>query len=314
MALARFTLCLAVLLVRHSWTLAATQRAPSVDSVRGHSRCGLNADTKVVDGSTLSSNKYPWVVRISTYYTPIEGFDQNGTDSCSILKTEMSKMSTARLVSKNMQTIVSLCGGTMITRRHVLTAGHCLLPEEFKPRYVVRYGSTRTSRQATAFVSKVFKHPNCHLVNQDRAVDDVAILVLRTALPLSPVCLPRVGAPLPSQVTVAGWGNTIPSIDSLQLPELLKEAQMEVVSKDKCQEEHSYANLTHQICAQPSSGFPGVGDSGGPLMTKGSSGEWTLVGVVSWGNETRFRSSPFVFSDVSALLTWIHDVVAMPVW
>uniref|UniRef100_A0A023GIF3 Putative trypsin-like serine protease n=1 Tax=Amblyomma triste TaxID=251400 RepID=A0A023GIF3_AMBTT len=202
----------------------------------------------------------------------------------------------------------------MITRRHVLTAGHCLLPEEFKPRYVVRYGSPRTSRQATAFVAKVYKHPNCHMVNQDRAVDDVAVLVLRSALPVPPVCLPRAGAPLPSEVTVAGWGNTIPSIDSLQLPELLKEAQMHVISNERCQEEHSYANLQHQICAQPASGFPGVGDSGGPLMTKGSSGEWTLVGVVSWGNETRFRTSPFVFSDVTALLSWIQDVVSMPIW
>ncbi|XP_077537031.1 chymotrypsinogen B-like [Haemaphysalis longicornis] len=312
MALIRSTPCLAVFL--HLCTMAVSQKAPNSDSVRAYSGCGQNADTKVVDGSSLTNNKYPWVVRISAYYTPIENFNQNGTDACSIVKTERNKMNTARLVTKNLQTIVALCGGSMITRRHVLTAGHCLLPEEFQPRYVVRYGSARTSRQSTAFVAKVYKHPNCHMVNQDRAVDDVAVLVLRSALPVPPVCLPRAGASLPSQVTVAGWGNTIPSIDTLQLPELLKEAQMQVVSKDRCQEEHSYANLQHQICAEPASGFPGVGDSGGPLMTKGPSGEWTLVGVVSWGNETRFRTSPFVFSDVAALLSWIQDVVALPTW
>ncbi|KAG0431933.1 hypothetical protein HPB47_021325 [Ixodes persulcatus] len=183
---------------------------------------------------------------------------------------------------------------------------------EFQPRYVVRYGSSQTSRQSTAFVAKIYKHPNCHLVNMDRAVDDVAVMVLKSPLAVPPVCLPSLGAPLPSQVTIAGWGNTIPSIDTLQLPDLLKEAQMQVITAQECKEEHSYADLERQICAKPASGFPGVGDSGGPLMTRGTSGEWTLVGVVSWGNETRFRSSPFVFSDVSALLSWIQDVVSLP--
>ncbi|CAN7975649.1 unnamed protein product [Ixodes persulcatus] len=278
----------------------------------GGTICGRNTGARVVDGDLVRSNKYPWVVRISAFYQPIENFDKNGTSACSIVKTERAKLNAARPVSKNLQAIVSLCGGSMITRQHVLTAGHCLLPEEFQPRYVVRYGSSQTSRQSTAFVAKIYKHPNCHLVNMDRAVDDVAVMVLKSPLAVPPVCLPSLGAPLPSQVTIAGWGNTIPSIDTLQLPDLLKEAQMQVITAQECKEEHSYADLERQICAKPASGFPGVGDSGGPLMTRGTSGEWTLVGVVSWGNETRFRSSPFVFSDVSALLSWIQDVVSLP--
>lgn len=48
-------------------------------------------------------------------------------------------------------------------------------------------------------------------------------------------------------------------------------------------------------------------------MTKDDKGGWTVVGVVSWGNETRFRTSPFVFSDVMSLLTWIQNIVALPV-
>ncbi|EEC09689.1 chymotrypsin, putative, partial [Ixodes scapularis] len=129
-------------------------------------------------------------VRISAYYQPIENFDKNGTSACSIVKTERVSI----------ERVMLLYNGVGVKR-----AVH------------------RTSRQSTAFVAKIYKHPNCHLVNMDRA-----------------------------------------------------------------------------------------GDSGGPLMTRGTSGEWTLVGVVSWGNETRFRSSPFVFSDVSALLSWIQDVVSLP--
>ncbi|XP_064484588.1 chymotrypsinogen B-like [Ornithodoros turicata] len=306
-------LCFVIFLYIFNDVIGVALKRPRAESSRRRTSCGRKSERKIVDGDTLISNKYPWIVRISAYYRPIQGFQKNSSTACSVVKTSQGKLKSARYVAKDLQTVMSLCGGSLITPRHVLTAGHCLLPEEFYPRYVVHYGSASAAKQSTAFVSHVYKHPNCHLVNQDRAVDDVAVMVLRAPVPLSPVCLPRAGAPLPSEVTVAGWGNTIPSIDSLQLPELLKEAHMQVIPKEKCQEEHSYANLQHQICAEPSSGFPGVGDSGGPLMTQEGNGGWTVVGVVSWGNETRFRTSPFVFSDVTSLLTWIQDIVSLPV-
>lgn len=51
------------------------------------------------------------------------------------------------------------------------------------------------------------------------------------------------------------------------------------------------------------------GDSGGPLVCK-KNGAWTLVGIVSWGSSTCSTSTPAVYARVTALISWVQQILA----
>ena len=50
------------------------------------------------------------------------------------------------------------------------------------------------------------------------------------------------------------------------------------------------------------------GDGGGPLVCRGSSKEYILAGVVSWGLGCGERGIPGVYVDVAKYVDWVESI------
>jgi len=108
-----------------------------------------------------------------------------------------------------------------------------------------------------------------------------------------------------------GWGrqNFTDSVYS----EVLREVQVDLVSKEICNSNISYQGLINEryLCA----GFPAggkdacVGDSGGPLACQNADGSFVLTGVVSWGEGCARANKYGVYLDVRYMLPFIENTV-----
>lgn len=257
-------------------------------------RAGGDADDmhqSIVHGSPAKKCKWPWQVSMRSM--------RNGTAS-------------------------HFCGGTLIDKKWVLTAAHCVASMNactLKSLVVVAgdhdQHSEREAVEGTSVeheVLRVIRHPN-----YSKTVEmefDFALLELREPVEfsdcISPACLPNAPVAAGTKCMITGWG-TLSS--GGYMPHIMQEASVTTENNEVCDQEYENSTISaSMLCATGLSAKGEItdtcqGDSGGPLVCK-EHGAFVLEGVTSWGQGCAFSGYPGVYSRVSYVRRWIDDVLA----
>lgn len=215
-------------------------------------------------------------------------------------------------------TVAYQCTGTVIAPSLVLTAGHCAenmqtgaLFSASGYRVVIGAVEPLLPELPVSSVLGVIVYPGFNRKTDD---GDAALLVLSAPTTALPVKLASASFAKHladgTSATIAGWGRT--SYEQTSLTEHLQFATTAVQGGKWCKGNAPPFYARSEICtiSPPSYGTGACeGDSGGPLLVSGPSGEAVEVGVTDHVYEKCSTRRPSVFADVSALSSWIQSWV-----
>lgn len=210
------------------------------------------------------------------------------------------------------------CGGSIISKRFILTAAHCTQDLNAYPVnvYVVVGALYRLSGGIKMALDKIVAHQK---YSHRRIKNDISLLRTVNEMVYSksvkPIALPTEIPPFNGDldVIVSGWGrNKFPTLPgSSQLPNILQFAPGKTLSFTECKKRFEstaaveFLSETNICTTNPKGRGACHGDSGGPLI----SNDRALVGIVSWGIPCA-TGLPDVYTNVYFYLDWIHGEVA----
>ncbi|XP_041979894.1 serine proteinase stubble-like isoform X2 [Aricia agestis] len=212
------------------------------------------------------------------------------------------------------------CGGAILNEEWIVTAGHCvddLLTSQIRIR-VGEFDFASVSEQypyVERGVARKSVHPKYNFFTYEY---DLALVKLDAPIQfaphISPICLPATDDLLVGEnATVTGWGRLS---EGGVLPSVLQEAQVPIVSNERCKSmflsagRHEFIPDIFLCAGHEEGGHDSCqGDSGGPLQVKGKDQRYFLAGIISWGIGCGAANLPGVCTRISKFVPWILQTV-----
>lgn len=200
-----------------------------------------------------------------------------------------------------------ICSGTLISKRIVLTAAHCLETGSSIKGIAVVFSREveKVEPHNTRYVIQSQAHKGFGLPESPQdSMNDIALLKLNQDAPahVQPARLPSVVTKVVTPGTLliqAGFGKTIDQRnEASDTSGTLKHAEnIEVLSLSRDKKELHLKEENQGSC---------TGDSGGPAFVKTSTGKLIQVGLNSRGTDRNSCIGVGIYTNVTAHLEWIR--------
>ena len=215
-----------------------------------------------------------------------------------------------------------ICGGSLITKRYVLSKAHCLYSGDLGRASYVKLGNViRGEVNTNTFryeIEERIRHPNNTVKSID---DDIALIKLQRDVEFNdyvqPACLPKTNDETELAI-FSGWGRIMFEDPSNKLKKIV----MEIFTQKECRELFAVQRpLTKEIdyetkiCAG-SHALSGIdacdGDAGSPLQIASTNDtcKWTIIGIASYGFSYCGQAGvPGIYTRVWPYKDWIEALV-----